>query len=117
MNDIGSILAGGLAAQVLFLCLGAILCMRRFGTRKALLKLTLLGGVVAALLTTVAPGFQIFARIGLSYLPTCFADEACREDFIFCLEWLSASLAALIIHACILATALRRIPISQSIRS
>ncbi|HEV8388995.1 MAG TPA: hypothetical protein VGQ35_04085 [Dongiaceae bacterium] len=99
MNDIGTILYGGLSFQGL-LVLITIACWfwrRRPAVLIAQIYLLMIGGLVC-LITAMPPVGQLFWRIGLSNAPHCLADSDCRSEWIFCAGWLAVSASALAIQ-------------------
>ena len=40
---------------------------------------------------------------GINHLSSCFADDTCRAELAFCIEWFMASLVVLVTHAVLFA--------------
>jgi hypothetical protein len=99
VNDIGTLLYGGLSLQGLLILL-TIACWfwrRRLVVLIVQVYLLMIGGV-ACLIVAMIPAGQLFWRIGLSNAPSCLANSDCRSEWLFCSALLAVTVSALAIQ-------------------
>lgn len=91
MEAVGYLLYYGLGVQILCVILGAgVLLARCRIVAQVWCGILLTISSVAAFFGGAMPALQLFYRIGISHLASCWSLEECRSDVIFCVTWLAA---------------------------
>ena len=93
MEAVGIVFVFGTSVQVACVALSTMIWFIRRRIRPGLWAPWPTGvGGLAGWISALFPASELLFRIGLSNLPTCVAQEACRDDVLFSAAWLFGAL-------------------------